>query len=117
MKKGLLFVLISTLLILTLVLAGCGRADDSDSNSTAASSGSDSSSVDSDYPLAKYAGTTVKLGIMGPSDELVWDPIIEEFAKKGNQNRKSILHRLLQDPYCSIPDKGKRRSLYRSRSS
>lgn len=83
MKKGLLFVLISTLLILTIVLAGCGRADDSDSNSTAASSGSDSSSVDSDYPLAKYAGTTVKLGIMGPSDELVWDPIIEEFAEKG----------------------------------
>ncbi len=30
-----------------------------------------------------YDNVTVKLGIMGGSDETVWDPIVEEFAAKG----------------------------------
>ncbi len=31
----------------------------------------------------KYDNVTVKLGIMGASDETVWDPIVAEFAEKG----------------------------------
>jgi len=31
----------------------------------------------------KYDNVTVKLGIMGASDETVWDPIVAEFAGKG----------------------------------
>ncbi len=31
----------------------------------------------------KYDNVTVKLGIMGGSDETVWDPIVEEFKEKG----------------------------------
>ena len=31
----------------------------------------------------KYDNVTVRLGIMGGSDEVVWDPIVAEFAEKG----------------------------------
>lgn len=78
MKKRILFVFTAALLALVLGLTGCG------SSAEPAEEPSESgTSAGEDDVLAKYAGTTVKLGIMGASDELVWDPIIADFAEKG----------------------------------
>lgn len=44
-----------------------------------------SDNTDTDFEITDRTDdpVTVKLGIMGASDEVVWDPIIEEFAQKG----------------------------------
>lgn len=44
-----------------------------------------SDKTDTDFEITDRTDdpVTVKLGIMGASDEVVWDPIIEEFAQKG----------------------------------
>ena len=64
MKKRLLSIVITLVLTATAAvgLSSCGSSD------------KDSASGDKQV---------VKLGIMGASDEEIWDPIVEEFAKKG----------------------------------
>ncbi len=57
-----------------LALTGCSNTSGGSSDSSQSSSSENSSTSES---------VTVKLGIMGASDEVVWDPIIEDFAKKG----------------------------------
>lgn len=98
MKKRILSILAAAALVLT----GCSANNTSGGNSTPAntdqstaqentdnnsantpdSTPAENSAPSENDPLAKFAGTTVKLGIMGASDELVWDPIIAEFAEK-----------------------------------
>lgn len=48
---------------------------------TAAPAAPEAAPAPADTP--KYDNVTVKLGIMGASDETVWDPIVAEFAEKG----------------------------------
>lgn len=64
MKKRLLSIVITLVLTATAAvgLSSCGS--------------SDKGSASGDKQV-------VKLGIMGASDEEIWDPIVEEFAKKG----------------------------------
>lgn len=78
MKKRILFVFTAALLALVLGLTGCGSSAEPAEEPSEAGTSAGEEDV-----LAKYAGTTVKLGIMGASDELVWDPIIADFAEKG----------------------------------
>ena len=90
MKKSFVSLLLTAALLFALTACGSNTA----SNASSAGSGQAQQDAGTDTgastaddeetdPLAKYAGTTVKLGIMGASDELVWDPIIAEFAEKG----------------------------------
>lgn len=82
MRKRFIFIAAALLLIASLGFTACSSTN-SDKETTSGKETSVNNTVtDSNDPLAKYAGTTVRLGIMGASDELVWDPIIEEFAAK-----------------------------------
>ena len=76
---------------LALSLAGCAPSAPSDQPATtttaaAALSGTESEKVTEKTSVAEEPvseNVTVKLGIMGGSDEVVWDPIVAEFAEKG----------------------------------
>ncbi len=78
MKRNNFFTKISALLFsAVLALTGCSAANNSSSESSQSSQSSGAGTSSTAEPV------TVKLGIMGASDEVVWDPIIEDFAKKG----------------------------------
>ncbi|MBO6307849.1 MAG: hypothetical protein J6N70_03215 [Oribacterium sp.] len=79
---------------LALSLAGCAPSapsapsDQPATTTTAAAalSGTESEKVTEKTSVAEEPvseNVTVKLGIMGGSDEVVWDPIVAEFAEKG----------------------------------
>lgn len=82
---------------LALSLAGCAPSVPSDPPATAtttaaaaALSGTESEKVTEKVTEKTFVAedpvsenVTVKLGIMGGSDEVVWDPIVTEFAEKG----------------------------------
>lgn len=56
----------------------------SDSQSISSSSDTEAAGADlSLFDLSSYEGTTVRLGIMGASDETVWDPIVADFKDLG----------------------------------
>ncbi|MBO6260156.1 MAG: MetQ/NlpA family ABC transporter substrate-binding protein [Lachnospiraceae bacterium] len=87
-------------LIATLGLTACGNADGQGSAEVQAAEDAGTATEQVEAPAEEtkeegadatessseektYDNVTVKLGIMGGSDETVWDPIVEEFAAKG----------------------------------
>ncbi len=81
--------IIAALLLLALLTTAtaCSSASASSAPS-AAPAPAESVTKDASEPAAptdapEYGNVTVKLGIMGASDETVWDPIVAEFAEKG----------------------------------
>lgn len=81
--------IIAALLLLALLTTAtaCSSANATPAPS-AAPAPAESVTKDAAEPAApadapKYDNVTVKLGIMGASDETVWDPIVAEFAEKG----------------------------------
>ena len=82
--------LLTALLLLALftTATACSSASASPSPApapavTPATENADKSSESTPVDTPKYDNVTVKLGIMGASDETVWDPIVAEFAEKG----------------------------------
>lgn len=86
--------IIATILAATLILtvAGCGQAKPAPASSeiseeatakTETAETEEVSETEAAPEAPKYDNVTVKLGIMGASDETVWDPIVEEFKEQG----------------------------------
>jgi len=69
--------------LLLLALLTTATACSSASASTSSTAPAVAASVTKAADTSKTDSVTVKLGIMGASDETVWDPIVAEFAEKG----------------------------------
>lgn len=80
MKKAVNFIAI---LGFAFSLTACTQANAADSVSDQVSVSSDTETTVQETEVPPAEPVTVKLGIMGGSDEVVWDPIVEEFAEKG----------------------------------
>ncbi|MBR5356539.1 MAG: MetQ/NlpA family ABC transporter substrate-binding protein [Lachnospiraceae bacterium] len=87
--------IIATLLAATLILtvAGCGQAkpapasseisEEATAKAEATETTEETTEAEAEAEAPKYDNVTVKLGIMGASDETVWNPIVEEFKAQG----------------------------------
>ncbi len=88
MKKTIAEILLS--LALAGLLTACTGSSSEATSSTEATVETETEIVQAEEEETEETGTEtiyeqtrVKLGIMGPSDEVVWDPIIADFAKLG----------------------------------
>lgn len=83
MKKKTVAILVALSVITSLTGCGAKKADAPATNDTKETAEQTETTKEVEDSKATGEEVTIKLGVMGASDETIWNPIVEEFKEKG----------------------------------